>query len=82
MGMAIMGINISILIGMFQMHKQIKVSKQFLADFETVTKHYGFPAEDIEFLKNKARADYDKTRLSLEIIANEVRKIEQFEKAA
>jgi len=33
-------------------------------------------------LKNKARADYDKTRLSLEMIANEVRKIEQFEKAA
>lgn len=79
MGMAIMGINISILIGMFQMHKPIKVSKQFLADFETVTKFYGFPYEDIEFLKNKARADYEKTRLSLEMIANEVRKIEQFE---
>lgn len=79
MGMAIMGINISILIGMFQMHKQIKVSKQFLADFETVTKFYGFPDEDIEFLKNKARADYDTTRLSLEMIANDVRRIEQFE---
>ena len=63
---------------MLKMAKQIKVSKQFLADFETVTKFYGFPDEDIEFLKNKARADYDKTRLSLEMIANDVRKIEQF----
>ena len=56
------------------MEKQIKVSRKFLADFETVTKFYGFPDEDIEFLKNKARADYDKTRLSLEIIAEEVEK--------
>ena len=70
------------LIGAMKMAKQIKVSKQFLADFETVTKFYGFPDEDIEFLKNKARADYDKTRLSLEMIANEVRNIEQFEEAA
>lgn len=61
------------------MAKQIKVSKQFLTDFETVTKFYGFPDEDIEFLKNKARADYDTTRLSLEMIANDVRRIEQFE---
>ena len=42
------------------------------------TKFYGFPDEDIEFLKNKARADYDKTRLSLEMIANDVRRIDQF----
>lgn len=55
------------------MAQQIKVSRKFLADFETVTKHYEFPAEDIEFLKNKARDDYDKTRLSLEIIVSEVR---------
>lgn len=41
---------------MLKMAKQIKVSKQFLADFETVTKFYGFPDEDIEFLKNKACA--------------------------
>lgn len=43
-----------------------------------VTKFYGFPDEDIEFLKNVARADYDKTRLSLEMIANDVRRIDQF----
>lgn len=55
------------------MAKSIKVSKKFLEDFDAVIKHYEFPSEDVEFLKAKTRENYELTRLSMEIIAGNVR---------
>lgn len=55
------------------MSKQIKVSKQFLADFELIVNHYEFPQEDIDFLRNEARQHYTEISASLEIIAANIR---------
>lgn len=55
------------------MANQIKVSKQFLEDFELIVNHYEFPQEDIDFLRNKARQHYTEVSASLAIIAANIR---------
>jgi hypothetical protein len=59
---------------------EIKVSKKFINDFEFVVKYYEFPEDDIEYLKAKTRENYDLTRVSMEIIAGNVRDMNNVER--
>ena len=55
------------------MSEKIKVSRQFLDDFETVKKFYKMPDDEVEKLKIKAREDYQSVSKSIEIIAGNIR---------
>lgn len=55
------------------MAKQIKVSRQFLVDFDLCMKHYECPEDEIEWLKTVARNNYEQVRKSVEIIAGNIR---------
>lgn len=52
---------------------QIKVSRQFLDDFDIVVKHYRCPQNEIDWLKDQARENYNLVKNSLSIIANEIK---------
>lgn len=53
--------------------QRIKVSRKFREDFDLVTKHYQFSPEEIEWLRNTTRSDYEMVKQSLEVIADEIR---------
>lgn len=52
--------------------QQITVSKKFLANFETVTKHYECSEQEIDWLKKQARKDYEMVSKSMEIMVDEI----------
>lgn len=52
---------------------QIKVSKQFLEDFNLITSNYEMDKEDIGFLRTKTRDHYHDMKESLSIIAGNIR---------
>ena len=51
---------------------EIKVSRKFLDDFETVTKHYECSEQEIDWLKKQARKDYEMVSKSMEIMVDEI----------
>lgn len=53
----------------------IKVSKQFLEDFELVTKYFECSDEEIENEKTKVRKNYEELRVSYAEMARLARKI-------
>lgn len=54
--------------------QRIKVSRQFLSDFELVTQHYECPEQEIKWLKSQARKDYEMVKKSIECAASIIRK--------
>lgn len=62
--------------------KRIKVTKKFREDFELVTKFYEMPPEEIEWLRNQARSNYEMVKQSLAETAGRIRVIQQVEVAA
>ena len=62
--------------------KRIKVSVQFRDDFDLVTKFYDMPPDEVEWLRNQARSNYEMVRASLAETAGRIRTIQQVEVAA
>lgn len=52
---------------------QIKVSKQFVDDFNVVVANYECSKDEIEWLRSKVREDFKTVGKSVSTIANEVR---------
>lgn len=52
---------------------QIKVSKKFVDDFNLVVNHYECPEDEIEWLRNEVRKDFNNVSKSIFAIADEIK---------
>ena len=54
--------------------KTSRMSKQFVANFNVVAKHYGLEGEELDTAKDCARRDPQGAEISFAIMADEIRR--------